>query len=104
MPPLPGRCECPRRAVNAARKCRFFSTRVSRCHTYYGTQKCLLSAMVCVAQKALVFLCKRPPTWDPILEIELSPYRNLGLLLDPDFTLVLETSYLIQKKTKTKAV
>ena len=36
-------------------ECRFFGARLSRRHAYQCTQKCLLSAMVCVAQKAFNF-------------------------------------------------
>ena len=62
---VPSSCEWSPGAVNATHKCRFLGTCLCECHAYQYTQKCLLSAMVCVAQKALVFLCKRPPTWDP---------------------------------------
>ena len=52
---LPGRCEWSPGAVNATRKCRFLGTCLCECHAYQYTQKCLLSAMVCVAQKAFDF-------------------------------------------------
>ena len=68
---LPGRCERGAPAVNATCKCRFFGTCLSERNTYHFTQKCLLSAMVCVAQKALVFLYKCPPTWDPSVNTSL---------------------------------
>ena len=47
-------------------KRRFFGTCLSECHTYHCTQKCLLSAMVCVAQKTFcVFVQTSSTTWDP---------------------------------------
>jgi hypothetical protein len=62
--------------------CRFLGARLSRRHAYQCTQTCLLSAMVCVAQKALHFCTFCPPTWDPRVGLRtpglsVTPHRHM---------------------------